>query len=91
MMALFLNCPLGIQTATCAIIGNCIDSNNVPLAKRFFSMITKISVSLIAIIAFAIIMTRQIVIAFYTDDEEVQEICMQVFLVVAVNFLFDGL
>ena len=54
-------------------------------------MITKISVSLIAIIAFAIIMTRQIVIAFYTDDEEVQEICMQVFLVVAVNFLFDGL
>ena len=91
MMALFLNCPLGIQTATCAIIGNCIGTNNVPLAKRFFSMITKIAVSLIVTISLAIIYTRQAVIEFYTDDEEVQEICMTVFLVVAVNFLFDGL
>ena len=54
-------------------------------------MITKISVSLVVIIALAIVFTRQAVIDFYTDDTEVQEICMTVFLVVAVNFLFDGL
>ena len=54
-------------------------------------MITKIAVSLIVTISLAIIYTRQAVIEFYTDDEEVQDICMTVFLVVAINFLFDGL
>ena len=81
----------GVQEATCAIIGNCIGSNNVPLAKRFFSLITKVTVSLVIIIALSILLLRQAILDFYTDDIEVQEICFSVFIVIAINFLFDGL
>ena len=35
---------LGISDAACAIIGNSIGANNVLLAKRFFGMITTITV-----------------------------------------------
>ena len=36
--------PQGIRAATCSIIGNCIGADNIPFAKRFFSMTLKISV-----------------------------------------------
>ena len=90
-MVLMASFSFGVQEATCAIIGNCIGSNNVPLAKRFFSLITKVTVSLVIIIALSILLLRQAILDFYTDDIEVQEICFSVFLVIAINFLFDGL
>ena len=39
--------PLGIQEATCGVVGNCIGADNVPLAKRFFSVITKFTISIV--------------------------------------------
>lgn len=42
--AILFEIPLGYQEATCAIIGNCIGANNVPLARRFMRLTTWVTV-----------------------------------------------
>ena len=59
MIALLFMIPLGIQEATCAIIGNCIGANNVPLAKRFFSMINKIITIAVLVISVVTFVARE--------------------------------
>ena len=61
--------PLGIQEATSGIIGNCIGSNNVPLAKRFFSLITKVNSVLLVVISTLLFSFRSQIVYFYTADE----------------------
>ena len=79
-----------LSKGTCALIGNCIGSNNVPLAKRFFSLTAKFTMLLTIIIALAMILVRQAFLDIYTDDKVVQEISHGVLLVMAIIFLFDG-
>ena len=50
--------PLGIQEATCGIIGNCIGSNNVPLAKRFFGIITKFTIIVVLVLCLTTYLAR---------------------------------
>ena len=50
---------LGIQEATCGIIGNCIGAHNVPLAKRFFSVITKFTMATIMVLSLFILLGRE--------------------------------
>ena len=81
---------LGIQEGTCTPIGNCIGANNIPLAKRFYTLIAKIaSVSILALSLMTFFCRRQIVSAF-TNDQEVKDMVTVVFIIVAVMFLFDG-
>ena len=63
--------PLGIQEATCGIIGNCIGANNVPLAKRFFGLITKFTMAIILLICLTTYLARSQIVAFYTDQKDV--------------------
>ena len=58
--------PVGIQEATCGIIGNCIGANNVPLAKRFFAIITKFTLSLIILIGIVIFVARKSIVSLFT-------------------------
>ena len=62
---------LGIQEATCGIIGNCIGAHNVPLAKRFFGVITKFTMATILLMSLTILFAREQIVAFYTADEAV--------------------
>lgn len=61
--------PLGIQEATCSITGNCIGANNVPLAKRFFALITKIALVVILVISLTYGLCRYQITNFYVSDE----------------------
>ena len=83
--------PLGLQEATCAIIGNCIGSNNVPLAKRYFKMINYLTLAVIATICLATGMGNELIASAFTDDEEVYRITSNVILFMACYFSFDGL
>ena len=83
--------PLGIQEGTCGIIGNCIGSNNVPLAKRFFDMITKFTLAVVVILCLMTYLARSNIVAFFTEDEDVQAICTQAFVLLSVMFFFDGM
>ena len=63
--------PLGIQEGTCGIIGNCIGSNNVPLANRFFNMITKFVFIVVTLLCVMTYLARAHIVTFYTDAPEV--------------------
>ena len=45
--AILFEIPLGYQEATCAIIGNCIGANNVPLAKKYMRLTTMVTITTI--------------------------------------------
>ena len=82
--------PLGIQEATSGIIGNCIGSNNVPLAKRFFSLIMKVNSVLLVVICTLLFSFRSQIAYFYTADEQVHEILMPILVLLSFVMLLDG-
>ena len=59
---------LGIQESTCALIGNCIGANNVPLAKRFYNMISKFTITLVCILSFVTFLTSGKIAQLFTQD-----------------------
>ena len=82
--------PLGIQEATCALIGNCIGANNVPLAQRFFSLIFKINGLTVIILSLLILFARKQIAQFYTGNAEVLDIMVPFLILTSFTFLFDG-
>ena len=82
--------PLGINEATTGIIGNCIGAGNVPLAKRFFKLITCVTESLILTLSAISLLFRKQITGCFTDDPELAEMTQTVLIVCACVFLFDG-
>ena len=64
---------LGIQEATCGIMGNCIGANNVPLAKRFFTLIATFSMAIIISLSVTVLCLRIPIIEIFTHDEDLIE------------------
>ena len=64
--AVLFMAPVGVQEATCAIIGNCVGANNVPLAKHFFWLILKINSVLVLLISSLVFFGRYTLIKFFT-------------------------
>ena len=91
MAATLFMVPLGIQEATCGIIGNCIGANNVPLAKRFFNMINVFTFICIAIMCITVGLARHQIAAIFTEDEEVRRVTTNVLILLASFFIFDGM
>ena len=57
---------LGIQEGTCTLIGNCIGANNVPLAKRFYHLIAKITTVLVVLLSLVTLIARKPIVALFT-------------------------
>ena len=72
-------------------MGNCIGANNVPLAKRFFTVITKTSLAIFLIIGLFTIFARNQIVGLYTEDVAVKEIAIPVMILLAFVFFFDGM
>jgi len=83
--------PLGIQEATCGIVGNCIGANNVKLAKQFFSIINKFSLFAVISLCTTLYFARESIVKFYTQEEEVVKIASDVLILISCAFFFDGL
>lgn len=62
---------LGIQEGTCTLIGNCIGANNVPLAKRFYHLIAKITTVVVILLSLITLLARRPIVALFTSDENV--------------------
>lgn len=82
--------PLGLQEATCSLIGNCIGANNVKLARRFFLLTFKINTLVVLTISLTILFARHSIIRLYTEDARVHEIVAPVLILLSLNFFFDG-
>ena len=80
----------GIYNATAVIVGNCIGAQNVPLAKRFISLIAKVSLGAQILLSTLLVSTRSQIISCYTEDERVHVILMPVLVLLAFASLFDG-
>ena len=62
--------PLGIVDASTGIVGNCIGSGNVPLAKRFFEFSTKVNTMVVALCCLVLATCRTQIASVYTDNRE---------------------
>ena len=80
---------LGIQQGTSALIGNCIGANNVPLAKRFYHLIAKITTLVVIMLSLLTLIERPIIL-YLTSSEKVQERANVLFIIVAVMKLYDS-
>ena len=69
VIAILFMVPLGIQEATGALIGNAIGANNVPLARRFFSLTFKFTATLVVLMAVLTILLRHPIAKIFTTDE----------------------
>ena len=82
--------PLGIQEAACAVVGNCIGANNVPLAKRFFCQIIIVVVCSIFIVFSVLFFLREKIAKLLTDDLEVQLMVNSVLRLTAAMYIPDS-
>ena len=82
--------PMGIQEASCAIVGNCIGVNNVPLAKMFFFMISAFSLAIIFVICLIVATTRDSIISMFTSDPKVHNMSNDLVLFLSCYFIFNG-
>ena len=85
---------IGLQEATSALIGNCIGANNIPLAKRFFSMITKVTLAIIMALVLLLYFLRYQLAELFTDGEEqaaVKTMVASVLRLIALMNMFDCL
>ena len=89
--ALLFMVPLGLQEASCSIIGNCTGANNIPLAKRFYALITKITLGIVFVMCLLTGLFRYQIVTLFVTDEAVVAMTVQVVLLKAVNFMFDGM
>ena len=81
---------LGIQEGTCTLIGNCIGANNVPLAKRFYSLIAKIVTVVVIFIFLITFFCRKQLVAVFTSDEDVTEMVTPLFILIAIMKIGDS-
>ena len=70
MAATMFMVPLGLQEATCSLVGNSIGSNHVQLAKRICKVTFMISFAIIITVTLSVFIGRfQIARALTTDPE----------------------
>ena len=81
---------LGVQEGTCTLIGNCIGANNIPLAKRFYTLIAKIAAASTLTLSLLTFFCRRQIVSAFTNDQEVKDMVTVVFIIVAAMYLFDG-
>ena len=65
---LLIMVALGIQETASGIFGNCIGANNVPLAKLFFTQLTKISLSVTLMLSLITFFARHQIAWCFTEN-----------------------
>ena len=91
VVAVFYMIPLGMQEASCALIGNEIGANNPKLAKKYYKVISTITFLCLIVICLLMGFGRKIIASVFTDDIKVQNMTASVLIVLSVTILFDGL
>ena len=65
--ALLFMVPLGLSVTACTLIGNSIGRQDVPLAKRFFKLISEYTLVYCLIMAVVLVVFRAEVAGLFTD------------------------
>ena len=80
-----------LQEVSCALVGNSIGVNDVPLARRFFKHFGGTNLLLTILISLVILIYRHSLTAIFSDDELVLKIGADVLILVAFTRIFDSM
>ena len=89
LIAIMFMVPMGIQSAACAIIGEQIGANNVPLAKDYFWLMQKLTLVILLVIQAVFYFNRDAIVGIFTKDEEVRELASSTVFILVLAFTFD--
>ena len=81
--------PMGIQSAACAIIGEQIGANRVPLAKEYFKVMCKIVLLLLLLVQALVFVGRESIVSVFTKDSEVAELANSCVYIIVIAFFPD--
>ena len=82
---------MGLAEGVCAVSGNAIGANNVALAKRFVSLVAKITAGIVLFISFLLYLLSQEIAEIFTHEEEVTVLTSRVIQLVSVLYLLDSM
>ena len=83
--------PLGMQEASCAIIGNEIGANNVALAKKYYKIVSTLAGVTLLVISLGCFFGRVGITTLFTNEPAVHALTVQVMPILSLQYLFDGL
>ena len=89
IIAIMFMVPMGIQSAACAIIGEQIGANNVPLAKEYFSLMSYCTLVLLTIVQLFVYLFSESIISVFTTDEAVAEKAQTCVWIILICFIPD--
>lgn len=70
VLALISQVGIGFSESSCAIVGNCIGANNVPLAKSFTKMITTMALATFLVICLCVYFSRRQIASLFIETGE---------------------
>ena len=76
--------PMGMQEAACAIIGNEVGAGNVPLAKKYYRVISAIAGSALILISLFCFFCRQAIVDLFTNVPSVNALTVTIMPILAV-------
>ena len=89
LIAIMFMVPMGIQSASCAIIGEQIGANRVRQAKEYFRVMVFASLGMLLIIQVLFITAKDPIIRCFTRDEDVFDLTQKCFFIIVLAFIPD--
>ena len=91
LSSIIIQVPMGLAEGVCAVSGNAIGANNVTLAKRFVSLVAKITAGIVLLISFLLFLLSKEIAEIFTHEEDVTNLTSQVIELVSVIYLLDSM
>ena len=89
MIAILFMVPMGIQSAACAIIGEQIGANRVPLAKEYFRIMSIVTLILMLLVDAVFYFGKGPIVRLFTNDEDVAELADSCVVIIFLAFIPD--
>ena len=89
LIAIMFMVPMGIQSAACAIIGEQIGANRVPLAQEYFKVMCNIVLLLLLLVQTLVFFGRESIVSVFTKDDEVAELANNCVYIIVIAFFPD--
>ena len=89
IIAIMFMVPMGIQSAACAIIGEQIGANRVPLAKEYFRLMSIMTLIMLLIIQVIFYFLKEPIVRVFTEDPAVAELADSCVFIILLAFIPD--
>ena len=81
---------VSVGESASTLIGNCIGANNVPLAKRFYSMTGAFTIGFTVTLSLISFYANEQLASLITNEKEVKDTVKEMLILVSIVFVFDA-